>query len=241
MGRCWRAHVLRGGLRGQLPAPRTLRGQDPEGSEACRPAGGATDKVRAGDQSQDGKADRRDDSAIVAVPGGQGDQMNFGFSILDCGQDMTKTSQPAFLWFRSDNRKSAIQNPKWLGLLIIALVLVVGGTVARAQQPPKIPRIGYLTAADSSRPYQAFLEGLRDFGYVEGRNIAIEYRSADGKRERVPDLAAELVRLKVDVIVTDGAGPSQDAKKATSTIPIVMTSSGDPVGIGLIASLSHPG
>jgi len=154
---------------------------------------------------------------------------------------MTKTSQPAFLWFRSDNRKSAIQNPKWLGLLIIALVLVVGGTVARAQQPPKIPRIGYLTAADSSRPYQAFLQGLRDLGYVEGRNIAIEYRSADGKRERVPDLAAELVRLKVDVIVTDGAGPSQDAKKATSTIPIVMTSSGDPVGIGLIASLSHPG
>src|SRR5262249_12387531 len=116
MGRGWWAHVLRGGLRGQLPARRTLRGQDPEGSQACRPAGGATDKVRAGDQSQDGKADRRDDSAIVAVPGGQGDQMNFGFSILDCGQDMTKTSQPAFLWFRSDNRKSAIQNPKWLGL-----------------------------------------------------------------------------------------------------------------------------
>src|SRR5262245_634043 len=108
-------------------------------------------------------------------------------------------------------------------------------------QPPKIPRIGYLTAADSSRPYQAFLQGLRDLGYVEGRNIAIEYRSADGNRERVPDLVAELVRLKVDVIVADGAGPSQDAKKATSTIPIVMTSSGDPVGIGLIASLSHPG
>src|SRR5262245_12529225 len=153
---------------------------------------------------------------------------------------MTKTSQPAFLWFRSDNRQSASQNPKWLGLLIIALVLVVGGAVAQAQSP-KIPRIGYLTVADSSRPYQAFLQGLHDLGYVEGRNIAIEYRSADGKRERVPGLAAELVRLKVDIIVTDGIGPSQDAKKATSTIPIVMTSSGDPVGIGLIASLSRPG
>src|SRR5262249_58401649 len=107
-------------------------------------------------------------------------------------------------------------------------------------QPPKIPRIGYLTVADSSRPYQAFLQGLHDLGYVEGRNIAIEYRSADGKRERVPDLAAELVRLKVDIIVTDGSGPSQYAKKATSKIPIVMTSTGDPVGSGLITSLSLP-
>src|SRR5215813_14113145 len=124
---------------------------------------------------------------------------------------------------------------------VVLCAWLFGLCVSAQAQPPKIPRIGYLTAADSSRQYQAFLQGLHDLGYVEGRNIAIEYRSADGKRERVPDLAAELVRLKVDIIVTDGSGPSQDAKKATSTIPIVMTSNGDPVGSGLITSLSRPG
>ena len=109
-----------------------------------------------------------------------------------------------------------------------------------AQQPTKIPRIGYLTLAGPS-PSQALLQGLRDLGYVVGQNIAIEYRSADGKRDRLPDLAAELVRLKVDIIVADGSGPSLEAKKATSTIPIVMMSSTDPIGNGLIGSLARPG
>jgi putative ABC transport system substrate-binding protein len=111
---------------------------------------------------------------------------------------------------------------------------------AEAQQPKKIPRIGYLTVAGPS-PSRALLQGLRDLGYVEGQNIAIDYRSADGKRDRLSDLAGELVRLKVDIIVADGSAPSLEAKKATSTIPIVMTSSTDPIGNGLVASLARPG
>jgi putative ABC transport system substrate-binding protein len=85
------------------------------------------------------------------------------------------------------------------------------------------------------------LQGLRELGYVDGQNIAIEYRSAQGKRDGLPHLAAELVRLKMDIIVADGAGPSLEAKKATSTVPIVMTSTGHPVGYGLVASLAQPG
>ena len=157
--------------------------------------------------------------------------------------------------FRSDNRKSktcgeffdttrdklcrTIENLKWVRLLATVITFVGLAGVVEAQQA-KVPRIGYLTAADSP-PYQALLQGLRELGYVDGQNIAIEYRSAGGKRDRLPDLAAELVRLKVDIIVADGAGPSLDAKKATSTIPIVMTSSSDPVGLGLVASFARPG
>jgi putative ABC transport system substrate-binding protein len=121
-----------------------------------------------------------------------------------------------------------------LGAVLLALSCPVDA------QQPKIPRIGYLTGAGTA-PSQAFLQGLRDLGYVDGKNIAVEYRSADGKRERVPELAAELVRLKVDIIVADGSGASMYAKKASSTIPIVMTSSTDPVGTGLVASLARPG
>ena len=148
----------------------------------------------------------------------------------------------------SDNRQSKtcpelcrrIENPKWWGIFAIALTFVFGGVEAQAQQPKKVSRIGYLTAADSP-PYQAFLQGLHELGYVDGKNIVIEYRSAAGKRDRLADLAVELVRLKVDIIVADGAAPSLEAKKATGTIPIVMTSNSDPIGLGLIASLAHPG
>jgi putative tryptophan/tyrosine transport system substrate-binding protein len=100
---------------------------------------------------------------------------------------------------------------------------------ATAQQPGKVPRIGYLADAGSS-PTQAFLQGLRDLGYVEGKNIAFEYRSTEGKSERRANQVAELIHLKVDIIVADGTGPTLAAKKATSAIPIVMTSSSDPVG-----------
>jgi ABC transporter substrate binding protein len=103
---------------------------------------------------------------------------------------------------------------------------------AEAQQPKKVPRIGYLAGAGSA-PSQAFLQGLRDLGYVEGQNIAFEYRTAGFNAERYPDLAAELVRLKVDIIVADTTGTALAAKKATTTIPIVMTTSSDPVGDGL--------
>jgi putative ABC transport system substrate-binding protein len=142
----------------------------------------------------------------------------------------------------SGNPKSAIQNPKWLGLTVIALVLVVVVAVAQAQQPPKVPRIGWLTGGGVSvEAGEAFRQGLRELGYIEGKNIAIEWRVAEGKRDRVPALAAELVRLKVDVIVTGSATDTRAAKAATVTIPIVMTNDGDPVGNGFVFSLARPG
>lgn len=110
---------------------------------------------------------------------------------------------------------------------------------AQAQQVKKVPRIGFLSATPSINP--AFLEGLHALGYIEGKNIIIEYRSAQDKLERHPDLAAELISLKVDIIVTQGTPAAQAVKKATSTIPIVMATSGDPVGSGLVASLARPG
>jgi putative ABC transport system substrate-binding protein len=115
---------------------------------------------------------------------------------------------------------------------------------ADAQQSTKVPRIGYLTAgslsAQSAR-IKAFRQGLRELGYVEGKNIVIEWRSAEGKLDRLPALAAELVRLRVDVIVTAGPIPTRAAKEATVTIPIVMTQDTDPVGNGFVASLARPG
>ena len=126
-------------------------------------------------------------------------------------------------------------------------ITLLGGAVAwplaaRAQQAPKMPRIGYFM--DRSGPGlfdDAFLVGLRENGYVVGQNIAIEYRWTEGKTERLPALTADLVALKVDVIVTAGAEAVNVAKKATKTIPIVMTSSQDAVGDGLIESLARPG
>jgi putative ABC transport system substrate-binding protein len=115
---------------------------------------------------------------------------------------------------------------------------------AQAQQPTKVPRIGYLAGASPSSNaarIEAFRQGLRELGYVEGKNIVIEYRYAEGKLDRLPALAAELLRLKVDVIVTAGPLPTRAAKEATTTIPIVMTNEGDPVGTGFVASLARPG
>ena len=116
--------------------------------------------------------------------------------------------------------------------------------MGKAQPMAKVARIGYLgvdLAADDPRTRKAFLQGLRDLGYVEGRNVLIEYRDAKGKPERFPALAAELVALKVDVIVTGGTPAAQAAKQATTTIPIVMATAADAVGSGLVASLVRPG
>jgi putative ABC transport system substrate-binding protein len=131
-----------------------------------------------------------------------------------------------------------------LGLALCALLFAVY-LPAVAQQPKKIPRIGVLFVGSPTSSYvatsmEAFRQGLRDLGYVEGQNIAIEFRSAEGKNDRFPALASELVRLKVDVIVTGTIAAIQAAKQATGTIPIV-TISGDPVGTGLVASLARPG
>jgi putative tryptophan/tyrosine transport system substrate-binding protein len=113
-----------------------------------------------------------------------------------------------------------------------------------AQQAPKTPRIGYLTLASASSNLprrKAFLDGLRNLGYIEGQNINIEYRYADSRTDRLPELAADLVRLQVDVIVAGGTQVNLAAKKATSTIPIVMANADDPLGSGLVQSLAKPG
>ena len=117
---------------------------------------------------------------------------------------------------------------------------------ARAQQPKKVPRLGYLSSTDAARDFaraEAIRIALRERGYIEGQNIAIEYRYAEEKRERLPELAAELVHLKVDlIIVAGGSATIRTAKNATKTIPIVMMGSGlDPVEAGLVDSLAHPG
>jgi putative ABC transport system substrate-binding protein len=116
--------------------------------------------------------------------------------------------------------------------------------VSFAQQLAKVPRIGFLgnsTAALEANLVGPFRDGLRDLGYVEGRNIVIEYRWADGKYERFPALIAELIALKVDVIVTAGTPASLAVKKATTSVPLVMVAVGDPVATGLVASLGRPG
>ena len=128
--------------------------------------------------------------------------------------------------------------------VVLATVFLTTVSFAQAQQPTKVPQIGYLTppslSANADR-IEAFRQGLREIGYAEGKNIVIELRSADGKLDRLPALAAELVRLKVDVIVTAGGPATRAAKEATFTIPIVMSQDPDPVGNGFVASLAHPG
>src|SRR5881628_88505 len=125
-----------------------------------------------------------------------------------------------------------------------ALGFLAAPLAVDAQQPGKVARIGVLWQGSSaSGPHirEAFRQGLRDLGYVEGQNIVIEYRYAEGKAERLPDLAAELLRLKVDVIVAGGTLAPLAAKHATRTIPIVLAAAGDPVGTGLVMSLAKPG
>jgi putative ABC transport system substrate-binding protein len=136
----------------------------------------------------------------------------------------------------------------WRQLRVIGLtlcaVLFALCPCTEAQQPKKIPRIGFLSGSPPSSikaSTEAFRQGLRDLGYVEGKNIVIECRSAEGKRDRLPALAADLVHLKVDLIVTAGPLVTRAAKEATSTIPIVMAQDPDPVGNGFVASLARPG
>ena len=151
-----------------------------------------------------------------------------------------------------DNRKSktctelrrSIQNRKWVGIVAVVVIFAMCGEVASAQQPTKISRIGYLTTpalfAEAAR-MEAFRQGLRELGYAEGKNIVIEWRSAEGKLDGLPALAAELVRLRVNVIVTAGGISTRAVKEATATIPIVMTNDPDPVADGFVASLARPG
>ena len=130
-------------------------------------------------------------------------------------------------------------NPKLIWLITAFLLVYI--PPAEAQQPVKqMARIGYLASTGSAAP-DAFRRGLRDLGYVEGGNIAFEFRASGGKPERNADLALELVSLKVDLIVAEGAGAIRAAKKATSEIPILMSEVNDPITLGFVASLAHPG
>jgi putative tryptophan/tyrosine transport system substrate-binding protein len=136
------------------------------------------------------------------------------------------------------------ENSVLIKLVVCLLLTVFLLTVVEAQQPAKVSRIGFLSSGSlaSSAPLaEAFRKGLRELGYVEGKNIIIEYRDGKGRLDRLPGLAADLVRLNVDIIVTGGRPSTRAAQQATSTIPIVMAASGNPVGNRFVASLARPG
>jgi putative ABC transport system substrate-binding protein len=141
-------------------------------------------------------------------------------------------------------QKSKIQNRKLVGIVSIGVTFAMCGVVVEAQQAAKGPRIGILELASpsaSSDGHKAFLHGLRELGYVEGKNIVLEYRYADGKLDLLPELGADLVRLNVDAIVTRSTASIRAAKNATKTIPIVFAAAGAPVEDGLVSSLAKPG
>jgi putative ABC transport system substrate-binding protein len=158
---------------------------------------------------------------------------------------MIKMNRSLFLFspnYCSANLKSAIRNAK-SAILVCALLFAFCST-AEAQQSKKVPRIGYLSvlspSSDSAR-IEAFRQGLRELGYVEEENISIEPRYAEGKLDKLPDLAGELVRSKVDVIVVGGSTATKAAKNATKLIPIIMAHGSDPVELGYVTSLARPG
>src|SRR5262245_25890950 len=137
-----------------------------------------------------------------------------------------------------------LENPTWLVAFAFVIAFTMRVVAVEAQSSGKVLRIGYLAAASlssTSDRVEAFRQGLRELGYVEGKNIVIEWRWAEGKIDRLPELAVELVRLKVDLIVTAGPAAIRPAKEASATIPIVMAFDNDPVGNGFVASLARPG
>jgi len=128
-----------------------------------------------------------------------------------------------------------------LNRFLVVLIVFALFSPADAQQTKKVARIGFLSPGYEPSPMsEAFVGGMRELGYIEGRNIAIEYRHGEGRFERLPDLAAEMVRLKYDVIIARGLAAAKTAKDTTTIIPIVTVAS-DPVGAGVVASLAHPG
>ena len=136
-----------------------------------------------------------------------------------------------------------IQNRELVGIVALIIAFAMCGAVATAQQPVKIPRIA-IVAGDPNPPnssIERFRQALQEFGYAEGKNIQIEYRYTEGNRERVVEIVAELVRLKVDVLFSTQAIVIRAAKQATKTIPIVMAITPDPVATGLVDSLARPG
>jgi putative ABC transport system substrate-binding protein len=135
-------------------------------------------------------------------------------------------------------------SPRVFALLCLMPTVLLPTSVVEAQQPKKIPRIGYLSVLSPSSDFtrnEAFRRGLRELGYVEGQNLAVEPRYAEGKLNRLPELAGELTRLNVDVVVAGGSTAIQAAKNSTKLIPIVMAHGSDPVALGYVVSLARPG
>ena len=170
--------------------------------------------------------------------------LDFGLPILDCRLrrkiHQTNSALEA-VNSDSDNRKSKIKNRKWMGLFALFMTLV--GARAEAQESKKIPRVGVLvTGSGSYTWHEAFRQALRELGYTEGRNIVIDYRSAKGQNDRQAELANELVKMKMDVLVSGGGNDVTRAlMQATKSVPIAMTAGSDAVGRGLISSLARPG
>jgi len=131
-------------------------------------------------------------------------------------------------------------NYKFFGVALSAMLLVFS-VRAEAQQPATVPRIGFLSSTDNRFSFESFRQGLRDLGYIEGKNIVIEYRTAEARQDRIPGLVAELVQLKVDVLVSTSQRAIERTKQATKTIPIVMLANFDPVATGIVDSLARPG
>ena len=184
-------------------------------------------EVRVHRQSQSGEADRSVDSTQRAGAGGQSDQIT---EVRDQKSEIGESGQTAMI--------------KKIIFLVLCSLLLAPCSAVEAQQPTKVLRIGLLdasTAAGSAVLWDTLREELRKLGWIEGKNIVFEYRFAEQKLERLPELAAELVRLKVDLILVPGVLPALAAKKATPTIPIVLANAPDPVGAGLVASLARPG
>jgi putative ABC transport system substrate-binding protein len=179
--------------------------------------------------------------------------LDFRLPIFDYGErQMQRKFRIRFGFALSDNRKSKacpeprrrIKNPKLVGILFLVITFAMCSAVATAQQPGKIFRIGFLdssTASGMAVLVDAFRQELSKLGWIEGKSFTMEYRFAEQKPERLPELAAELVRLKVDLMLVSGAPTALAAKGATRTIPIVTAGAADPVGLGLIASLARPG
>jgi ABC-type uncharacterized transport system substrate-binding protein len=157
-------------------------------------------------------------------------------------KQMHQKTWKRFSSFRSDSRKSKIENPKSVALFALVIAFLGLAGVVEAQQRARTYRIGYLSGeAGIDEREEAIRQGLRELGYIEGQNLVIEWRFAKGNADRLPELAAELVGLKPDVLVTGGTGPARALKNSTTTIPIVVASAGDMVGRGLVASLARPG
>ncbi len=155
---------------------------------------------------------------------------------------MIETSSAAFPRPRRDRIKSKIRSLKWNWIFTALVMFVMSAIAAQGQQPKTLPRIGLLVGgsavSDGSR-IEAFRQGLHELGYVEGKSIAFEYRYANGKPNRLNDLAATLLRVQVNIIVAGGPAATRAAKQATTTIPIVMAQVNDPVGDGFVATLAR--